>query len=89
MVCFLSVWYSCKSVKHVFFFPVLGGFVWWFTIVYLGLEGLGVLWFLFLFFYFVQVLFVCFGFSFVLLLDCCWCCSCFVFFYFLEGLRAR
>ena len=76
--------YSCKSAKHACFFPSFGACMLWFLLVYLGLEGLGVLCFLFLFFFCSGFVFVCFGIGFVLLLDCCWCCSCYVYvlFYF-------
>ena len=71
-----------KVLKMLVFPSFLGAFVWWLILVYLGLEGLGVLWFLFLLFFCSGFVFVCFGFGFVLLLDCCWCCSCFVFLFF-------
>ena len=90
-----------KVLKMLVFFPVLGAFVGSVIVVYLGLEGLGVLVFLCLFFFFgvgfVSVLFALFLFS-------CWIVfgvgSCFVFvffllffvsfcFFFLEGLRFK
>ena len=77
MVCFCVSGIVAKVLKMLVF-PVWGAFVWWLILVYLGLEGLGVLWFLFLLFFCSGFVFVCFGFGFVLLLDCCWCCSCFV-----------
>ena len=71
VVCFWCVWHSSKSVKNAFyFFPVLGGFVGWFVLAYLGLKGLGVfvfLVFVFLFCVAFVSVFVCFVFLF-----CCW-----------------
>ena len=73
---------KCKKCL-LFVFPVLGAFEGWHTLVYLGLEGLGVFVFLLLFlFRFCLCLFcsVC-----VLLMDCFWRCSCFFVFFFLGG----
>ena len=70
------------KVLKMLVFPVWGAFVGWVILVYLGLEGLGVLVFLCLFFIFVLVLF----FVFALFLFCCWIVfgvgSCFDFVFF-------
>ena len=44
VVCFWCVWHSSKSVKMLVFFPNF--FLGWLILVYLGLEGLGVVVFL-------------------------------------------
>ena len=77
--CFCVFGIAAKVLStRVFFFPVFLAFVWWFILVYLGLEGLGVLVvfvFVFLLFRFCFCLFwfwFCFvvGLLLVLLLFC-------------------
>ena len=57
-----------KWLNMFFCFPVIWAFVGWVILVYLGLQGLGVLWFLFWFFFCSGFVFLCFGFVSVLLL---------------------
>ena len=69
VVCFWCVWHSSKSVKMLVFFPVLGAFVGWLILAYLGLGGLALGVFVFLVFVFLFVL---------LLFLFCLLCFCFV-----------
>ena len=82
LLCFLVSGKVAKVLHMLFFFPNCLGFVGWFILVYLGLEGLGI----FVFLVFVFLLFSYCFFVFVLLFDCFWCCSCFFcFFVFVFG----
>ena len=80
VIVFLCLVELQKCLKMLVF-PVLGCFVGWVILVYLGLEGLGV-WCSCVSFFFL----VCF--VFVLLLDCFWCwllfCFCFLIVCFLS-----
>ena len=72
------------SKMFVFFSQFFGAFGGWFILVSLGLEGLGVLFFLCLLFFFVLLLFL---FLSALFVFCCWIVldvgSCFVVFFLL------
>ena len=67
--CLLGVSGIVPKVSKMLVFPVFRAFVGWFVLVYLGLEGLGVLVFLCLFFFFFCVGFV--SVLFALFLVCC------------------